>query len=160
MWYAWVNYRGTFADYYDLLYGSLEEIANELINNGNGIIEIEQITKEDYEGTWYEQSFKNFFKFRSKKMHTAKMIGAYYFEYCDYVTSVEFVANGYSELVRKFNEYSDEYQYRFYMRDNIEETMENMSEIDCMLFDMSENGLLPYAEVDVDNKFFMPNGRV
>lgn len=143
MWYAWVYYEGPLDSFERLSYGSLEDIAGDLIDNGEDIL-------NNIDESWDEgdekENRKWFNKLKKRKRFTEKIIKDYEFNHCGCRTCVCFLVKGFSEFVKKFNAYAEEEDLFYRLRSDIEETEENISEIHSYFY---------YGKEGVFDKFFI-----
>lgn len=148
MWFAWVYYEWPIVRETGMLFGSLRSIANELIENGDEIMRDTDETLGD------EETRKKFKMFKTHRIITREMIESYVFDYCGCTTSVRFVADGYSELLEKFNAWAEGEDLSYRLRSDIEETDNNMEEIGRYLCGWGKHDAFDkfFIEVCADNE--------
>ena len=155
MWYSLIDDRSSCVAMTHLAWGTLEDIANDLINECNLLIDsMTEGMDEDEIEEEYGDEIAEFRKFEECDEHTEAMIQAFQFWIGDCTVDVGCLVQGYPALVEAYVEYAEDKlsldEWR--LIPEIEETDENLSELDDELRSLNDG----YG-TNCEMQYFIPN---
>lgn len=154
MWYSLIDGRSSCTAITHLAWGTLEDIANDLINECNMLIDsMTDGMDEDEIEEEYGDDLAEFKEFEDCKKHTEEMIRSFYFSIGDCTVDVGCLVQGYPELVEAYAEYAEDKwtlnEWR--LVPEIEETDEVLFELDEELRSLND-----HCGTDCEMKYFVP----
>ena len=154
MYYALVDCRSSCIAMTHLAWGTLEDIANDLINECNELIgsmtdgmDEEEIQEE------YGDDIAEFREFEDCDNPTEEMIASFYFSIGDCTVDVGCLVQGYPALVEAFAEYTEDKMTldEWSLVPEIEETDDVLFELDDELRELNDA-----FGTDCEMKYFIP----
>ena len=155
MWYSLIDGRSSCIAITHLAWGTLEDIANDLINECNMLIDtMTDGMDEDEIEEEYGDDIAEFKEFEDSDTHSEDMIRSFYFSIGDCTVDVGCLVQGYPALVEAYAEYAEDKwtldEWR--LVPEIEETDDNLFELDDELRSLNDN-----CGTDCEMKYFVPN---
>ena len=155
MWYSLIDGRSSCVAITHLAWGTLEDIANDIINECYELISNMTIgMDEDEIEEEYGEDIAYFNEFESCEIHTEEMIRMFQFCIGDCTIDVGCLVEGYPALVEAYAEYAEDKwtldEWR--LVPEIEETDDNLFELDEEL-----RALNDIFDEDCELKYFIPN---
>ena len=155
MWYALIDGRSSCVAMTHLAWGTLKDIANDLINECDLLIETmtEGMDEEEIEEE-YGDEIAEYREFANCEDHDESMIRSFQFCLGDCTVDVGCLVHGYSELVAAYAEYAEDKwtldEWR--LIPEIEETDENLHDLDDELRLLNDD-----CGSNITLKYFIPN---
>lgn len=155
MWYSLIDSRSSCIAQTHLAWGTLEDIANDLINECSMLISTmtEDMDEDEIEEE-YGDEIANFKEFEDCDNYTEEMIMGFYFRIGDCTVDVGCLVQGYQALVEAYVEYAEDKwtldEWR--LVPEIEETDEVLFELDDELCSLNDDFC-----TDREMKYFVPN---
>lgn len=155
MWYALIDERSSCDAFTQLSWGTLEDIANELINECNDLIGNMTMCMDDDEiEEEYGDDIAELEEFENCENYTEEMIRSFYFSISDCSVDVGCLVEGYPALVEAYAEYAEDKctldEWR--LVPEIEEMDDNISELAEELRLLNDD-----CGTDCKMKYFIPN---
>ena len=155
MWYSLIDERSSCEAFTQLLWGTLENIANSLINECYELIGNLTMGMDDDEiESEYGSDIAELEEFENCESYSEEMIRSFYFSIGDCSVDVGCLVEGYPALVEAFAEYAEDKwtldEWR--LVPEIEETNENLSELAGELYSLNDD-----CGTDCEMKYFIPN---
>ena len=154
MYYALVDCRSCVIAMTHLAWGSLQEIANQLINECNELIDdmTDGMDEAEIEEE-YGDDIVDFREFERCENYTEEMIRSFHFSLSDLSVDVGCLVQGYPALVEAFEEYTDDKMTldEWCLIPEIDETDDVLFELDDELRNLNDA-----FGTDCEMKYFIP----